>query len=429
MKHWRGIIGLLLLALAGWLLLRQDAPPAPMAGRAGQARVPATPAQASTHASAHQTAPLALADFAATLCNDPQTNALLARAPGNDSDQAELWQQPEGMAARAALEAFLQQAGNSTNLQQRAAAWFMHAQWQAQQLRRDYLRNHPNCANEIECGERARENAASAGAADANKIAQLAVNSPDPLLYATAFHACRSFVADNSGFCQQISAAQWAARDPNNGIAWLHVASSAGQTEQGRLNDEGENALFRLAQATTFDQGLSALPKLRIGNPAPLQNGLAQLALIQLNNALYLDLSLPTYGRVSNHCNPEQLNDANRRQICETIAGKLVGDQSSMLGFSVGAALGRRLGWSAQRLATLQQERDAFQGFLLEMDKLPGAPQAACQKRLDAAVWLENSMQYGEMAEFRARLARTPGALDAWAARYRASLQKDTGRK
>ncbi len=424
------MVGLGLLALAAWLLLRPAAAPAPAAGPAPVPPSATTPPPAPAYVPPATGQAPPLADFATAICQDTRVRTALARPPGRDDDLSELWQQPDGMAAKAALEAFLQQAGNSSDPRQQAAAWLMHAQWKGQQLRHDYLRSRPNCNNEVECGARSRENAARAGSEDANRIAKLAVNSPDPLLYATAFHACHNFGQDNSGFCQQISATQWAERDPNNGIAWMHVISRAGQTEQGRLNSEGENALFRLAQAKTFDQGLSALPKLRAGNPLPLQNGLAQLALIQLNNALYLDLGLPTYGRVSNHCNTDRLNDANRRQICETIANKLVGDQSSMLGFSVGAALGRLIGWSPQRLAALQQEREAFQGFLLELDRLPeSGQQAACQKRLDAAVWLEDSMQYGEMAEFRQRVARTPGALAEWAARYRASLVKEAGKK
>jgi hypothetical protein len=436
MRHGYGIVvGLvvpILLLWAGWLWLRPAALPPPAAGPAigvvSRATPPTPPSTPIHTAPAGQ--PSAMANFTAAICQHAQVRTVLGGAPGPDVDLSGLWQQANGEAARATLATFLQQTSSTGNPSQQAAAWLVRAQWQAQQLRQGYLRSHPNCANEVECGERTRESAARAGMAEAQNIARLAVNSPDPLLYATAFHACRKFVADNSGFCQQISATQWAARDPDNGIAWLHVLSGAGQTGQGQLNSEGEDALFRLSQASRFDQGLSHLPQLRSGSPALQQNGLAQLALIQLNNALYHDLALPTYGRVSNYCNPDKLIDVNRRQMCESIANKLVSDQSSLLGFAIGAAMGQRLGWPAQRLAVMQQERDAFQGFLLETADLPNAPpEAACRKRMDAAVRLENSMQNGEMAEFRRRVANTPGALAQWAARYRASQVKDTAKK
>jgi hypothetical protein len=84
-----------------------------------------------------------------------------------------------------------------------------------------------------------------------NSMADLALDSQDPMVYAMADYICeRMFGTPPAGTCEKISAKSWAAIDQDNAAAWMAAAREA----RAAKDTTGENAAYLLAaKATRID--------------------------------------------------------------------------------------------------------------------------------------------------------------------------------
>jgi hypothetical protein len=438
MNSYKKIIGIMALLLAGLALyffgLRAPAGPTDSAkSQVGSTRPPHTMRTASAAAAGAHSGAAAVASAADPIeAQCQQVQATLAGASDANAREAAL----AGARARAREQVaqLIKQAGNSPNLTEQAIGHLFHAQTMAQQTAQDRERETPNCSHIFACAQKIREAMAQVFAKDSNEIAKLAISSPDPALYAIAFHACNYMDVQAPGFCQQISARQWAQRDPDNGIAWLYVAKQSNETARGKASGELENALLHLLQAKTFDPRLASL--LQFGNDSASSTTpvFTRLELATLIDGLGDLVSLPPLFPVLDYCKPAQLQDVNRRQTCDAVANKLAGDQSNASSAEVAREIGEKLGWPAQRLQPLREQHDAFMGLVLGLGKAAPASMAAgnalaqsvaqCKADLTSLGLIERNIRDGEIVTMRQRLAQSGVSQAEMAARYRANEKK-----
>lgn len=366
-------------------------------------------------------------EFADTLCQE------MAATTGTGTDAAQFQQNLIKAQAQAnsELAAMLQAAINSGDLQVRASALFLDAEFQAQSAAQELAAKYPNCVKDGNCEAQMRARVAAVRTKDLNEIARLAGNSRDPLLYATAFYACSAWNKATDGsdvFCQQISASQWAQRDPENGVPWLFAAQVASQEHHPA---ELDNAMARLAQVKFFDERRVGLPQLRSSLGWQQKNAFTQLALANLNTAVYRQREAVQYRAMTDWCN-DAGTDNNRRTVCDGVASRMANDADSMIRSGIGARLGEGLGWSREKVAQLTLEQHAILG--MELDgfvprppaNVPAGPAGpmvkSCLDKLYEARHTLNSMQFGDMDEARKRLATQPRSRAELAARFRASM-------
>lgn len=241
-------------------------------------------------------------------------------------------------------------------------------------------------------------------------LAGMALNTRSPQVYAFAMTACQGHRQE--GVCLQISPEQWARLDPDNAVPWLHVAADARDRRDASGTAE---ALFRVSRASRSDAHWGALTGLAISRlPAelPLLDKVALAA-----DVLAIEVAAPPpLVPVSQYCSAAEVRDANRQQTCADVAEVLVNKGSSLLDVSLGASIGRRVGWPAERLSALQDERDAI--AQLGEQAVPAHPWscAALGHTLNHMVAVG---QHGELVAMRRALKQSPEPVAVLAGKHR----------
>jgi len=192
------------------------------------------------------------------------------------------------------------------------------------------------------------------------QLARLAVASRDPAAYALAFYACglAARVAGTTGACTQISAAHWALLDPDNAVPWLYEADAA----QRRNDPKGvDDALLRASQAKTLRPYIET-PLRLIDAPAmrsapPLSVGAVSMSLLGISSAL----PRPNLQLVSQYCARTAKGAAERNQVCGGLAEALGERSTVLISMRLGAVIGERAGWPAERVAAIRTRRAALQ--------------------------------------------------------------------
>ena len=327
----------------------------------------------------------------------------------------------------AEVDRLLTRASAASDPLERAAALFVGAQSLDAKTRAAFFEQHPPCGNSALCQQKVNAAAAAATFKNIDEITHLAIYSADPQQYALAFHACQRQADPAIGYCSQISAAQWAYRDPGNGTAWLQVASEA---SKGRRNSEFEEAMFQFSRAKKFDLGLSPLVRLLNSESMQSENVAVFAAVTALISGVVLNHALPEYKAVMDYCDVTALRDPNRRQVCNDVGANLAHDETSLINRAVGVKMGERLGWADSVLDPLLEERDAFRA--LQMDPFGGlssakaedSDQDACLFGVHMTKHFEERIRLGEMGALRARMNSQPLTRKALAEQYRDHVQQ-----
>ena len=187
-------------------------------------------------------------------------------------------------------------------------------------------------------------------------LARLAVSSTDPRVYALAFHACGR-TQGGQGACQLLSAGQWARLDPGNASPWLFMLSAAKARNDRAAQNE---ALHRIATAQRSDVGTFAIAGL-VANAAASDEASMLGAWSMSIQAIGVAAAWPIpYQDLLAACRGETLRDANRRQTCDAIADVLTDRSDTLIERQIGTALGRQVGWSAERIDRLRGESAAY---------------------------------------------------------------------
>lgn len=243
-------------------------------------------------------------------------------------------------------------------------------------------------------------------------LARLAIASRSPQVYGWAMRACEG--RQGEGNCQMLSTEQWTRLDANNGWVWLQAATQA--QARGDNAAVGE-AVYRLSRASAVDSRTGALVTLSL---ARLPNDVSLLGRGVIARELAtLDAVSPSPHLVaSRYCSAESVQDANRRQICADVAGVLLEKGTSLTDLGLATVIGERVGWTAERVQSLREERAA----LLQLSIEPAVgPRGAwsCEAMGSAVQQSAIAGRQGELAALRALAKQSPVGLAGLAQRYR----------
>jgi hypothetical protein len=325
----------------------------------------------------------------------------------------------------------------SADESRRAAGLLLRARLAAH-ARMDALQaTQPACAVGQPCMAALREEGLRASQADRESLARLASSSREATVYALALQACRGAEADAgigvargpsatpnlapaaASACLLLSAEQWARLEPDNGAAWLAVATAA----QHRNDTVGfDAAMARFADAATIDLHDGAwFAAVEDGR----WRGLAPAAQLMGNAWLVNDAAtraLEPYTPAVTWCSRTALADVNRREACARVAATLADHAPTFAGAAVGTAIGTRVGWSPARLASLQEERDALLAVGEAPDPGPHDPGPfSCGAVRQLQVQNGNRARLGERGAARFALQARGQPVAEAAAAYRAA--------
>ena len=252
-------------------------------------------------------------------------------------------------------------------------------------------------------------------------LAKLAMTTRDPAVYALALQQCQKMVldmrsaTDADGACSQLSARRWAQLDPDNGMAWLRVAGDA--TDRGNAHAI-EEVMHRLATVsgyrTNFGLGAAAvLNAATEGSPIAKQSLAVELLAVEAAAAV------PGLQPIVMQCSKEQVTDANRRQLCATVADRMVDTGDTLLVAGIGRAIGERTGWSSERTQRSKDElrvlQDSAASWLVADSLAPGS----CAMIERTARYVAAAARLGEMAAMRQLAASSGRSMDDLIANHR----------
>lgn len=260
--------------------------------------------------------------------------------------------------------------------------------------------------------------AASKGAAQ-DELARIASRSADPAVYALGIQACQ-FKGVPSAACQMISSARWAQLDPDNASVWLQVADDAFARSDTAAFDE---AMYRASKSARSQVGFGKLTQLAIEQVPRDASPMAAWGVAAAVTGWEAARASPGYQHVSTYCVAAALADPNRRQVCDDLAHVLVERSDALLDRTNGAALGRRLGWRAERLAAIDEEREAMSALQMQtaQTSMPyGLPTACAIVEADLQR-VRDIARHGELGALRQQLARSSVDRATLAARHRQS--------
>ncbi len=177
-----------------------------------------------------------------------------------------------------------------------------------------------------------------------DSIVRMALSGNDARVYALGLQVCAGALR-RVGVCQMLSVAQWARLDPDNAAPWFAMLSAAKAANDPAAQDE---ALHRIASAKRSDQGYFVIPGVVLAaTPAGEASTLA--AWLLTAGAIGLQAAVT-------FCKGPALLDSNRRQTCSAIAETMVERSDTLIERGIGTAIGRQLGWPAERVDRLSGE-------------------------------------------------------------------------
>ncbi|RZT94929.1 hypothetical protein [Rivibacter subsaxonicus] len=251
-------------------------------------------------------------------------------------------------------------------------------------------------------------------------LARLAVTTSDPEVYARAWQAClpiterrpRAEASGGAGSqCTQLSLQRWAALDAGNAVPWLHVLAQPGLTPA-----QMAEVLHQIAQSQRVEHSWGRLPAAVVeaeGSGVP-RGWLMNAALA----ALGIDAQMtPPYSSLKKQCDTAAVTDANRRQTCEAIADLLGFRSNALLDQSIGQAIGRKIGWPADKQRQLDDERDAMLAVSIS-PQIDGQPLSCASYDRMRRYW-STAAKDGELGLVRAALAASGEPLGVLAERGR----------
>jgi len=234
-----------------------------------------------------------------------------------------------------------------------------------------------------------------------DQLAALALRTRDAQVYALAWNACHTTLGPQAAMgaaCESMQVGQWSRLDPGNGLPWLVALEQA--AERG-ADGEVDDALYRLGQSRRIEQGFgraaATLLSLTLPDVPPGLQALAALDAIGIEQ-----VALPNWPALQSACGGVALADPNRRALCEAVAQRLVHDADTQGLLGAGLALGRTLGWPAERLAALENERkDAADA---QTAQLPSGHPTSCDGVVALRGHLQRVATLGEVGAARAAL-------------------------
>jgi hypothetical protein len=199
-----------------------------------------------------------------------------------------------------------------------------------------------------------------------------------------------------------LSAEQWARLDPGNASPWQFMLSAAKARNDRAAQDE---ALFRIASAQRSDLGFFAVAGAILdATPDDDSSTLASLMMVTAAIGVEAAVALPAYQNLTLACKGDALRDSNRAQTCAAIADVLADRSDTLIEHMIGGAIGKQIGWPAERSDRMRGEYEAYVASL--------APAPSAERDLGCAP-IRREL---DLVRHRALLGET-GALREWVAK------------
>jgi len=192
-----------------------------------------------------------------------------------------------------------------------------------------------------------------------DELVQLAAGGNDAAVYAITAGLCQTGFsdADAAGACQRISLTEWARLDPDNAVPWIAIAQAA--RTRGDTSAEA-SAFARAAAARRIDNSSVSLLSFAMAetprDATPLEKSALTSELIGHEAAW----GRPEISEIGRYCSVTAVHQDETRKECNAVAELLVGPGTTMLYFSFGGTLGERVGWPAERVRQIADEKEAL---------------------------------------------------------------------
>lgn len=271
------------------------------------------------------------------------------------------------------LPGWLEEMKSSPDLQVQAAAWFLEARdvW----LKRTESAQPPESLDAL------------------SELARLAQRSRDPLIYALAYQSCDVYrPRATAQACDGLTIEAWAERDPGNAFPWLYGVGAQGTDALQRSRFAGR-ALAGDSIRSTWGALHSMLARAAPPQEAPLDRS------VRFWEAMSADSFLQVaQGGLLEHCKDSELRQGARRQQCEHLAAFVSDKADTFADAAFGRAIGKRLGWSEDRLTRLRAETENL------MMAVPGdAALVGCDGLARGEAFFAEVAKYGEIGALRRR--------------------------
>lgn len=249
-------------------------------------------------------------------------------------------------------------------------------------------------------------------------LAQMALASRDPRLHMLAFNACGWSHQSEAGACRAVSIERWTQLDPNNAVPWLFLAAKAQQKQDALALAD---AMQHVAKATHSDSGWGLLPGM-VATHAPSEDAALPATMQLLTEAIGVQttLSVPSYAPAMDFCKDDALRDGVRRQTCSDVAEVLATKSNTVIDRTMGAALGSRVGWAAERSDATKTELDAI-GQVMGARIARGPEMLACDGARRSIAYYREVGQFGEVEAARRAIANSGKSAAAWAEENRSA--------
>ena len=374
------------------------------------------------------------------MTREVHTSAIAALPPARKASEVEVCgvgvvdlASPEGAAqikrasddAEVVVGRLIQAMQTSADIGMRAIGLYLGSVRAGMEAARDNTAQEGDCGASQACGqqlESSMRDYRNGAQPLIDTLARVASTTLDPMAYGIAVQACRSREPGQrrAGACQLVSAEQWARLDPDNAVAWLHVAASAHSRDDGAVEVD---ALQRVASARGSrlygdrapDVALSLLP---VGI-APLERADVEFSLLVAS----VGWALPEYQSVSRYCSVEAVRDANRRQSCDAIASSLVAHGSTLIDLAIGKVVGTRAGWPDERIDAVKAEFDAARAIQARIFPT-GDEMLACDSIAKVRTYLGRVAQGGELGAVRLAIQESGETIADLAREYRVAAER-----
>jgi hypothetical protein len=259
-----------------------------------------------------------------------------------------------------------------------------------------------------------------------HSLVQLAQETHDPAVYATALAACNGLkVASPGSSCEQISLQGWTKLDAGNAAPWLELAGAA-----RAANDVAtESAAFAQAVKATKVDGYNwslfgfAEPDLP-SDITPFERYQLSIQMIGIEAAMYSPQMPASFA--SRHCSADGVRNEIVRSQCSQLAELFVTKGTTVLEFAVGTSIGARTGWPEARVAALKEEKEALEAAWMQAEPDPAKPESefSCEAAVRRNRFLHERAQLGEIAAARGAISLSGRTTAELAQSYREYLQR-----
>lgn len=255
-----------------------------------------------------------------------------------------------------------------------------------------------------------------------DELAQLAVSTKDPAVYALAYTKCIKSGEDfmSPGACPQLSLDEWTRADSDNAVPWLQLAAKARREGDGAA----EAAAFaHAAQAHQYESYNWSL--FSFAQPAMPSDVTAADRWYLTTTVIGVEAAMPMpYQPLLQYCSRDAMADAEVHRQCNALAELMVNKAATLLEFSMGKSLGARAGWPAEVVDHLTQEMQASMQALNQMTPSDPEQQWNCDSVARGNAYMSEWDQLGERALARQAIERSGETAAELARKYTEQLAK-----